>query len=181
VQLFSDINKYCRWRCSSLLLAVVVLLRNPILARNGLLGLCCSFTRFIYDCTVGPLAYAIVAEIPSTRLRQKTVVLARNTYNVGAIVCNVLITRQLNPGAWNWGAKAGFFWAGSCLLCFLWAYFRLPEPKGRSFVELDMLFEKRTPARLFRKTNIELQDFADRTCQKTIEAEPEHLEHSDNA
>lgn len=36
---------------------------------------------FIYDFTVGPICYSLVSEIPSTRLRQKTVVLARNTYN----------------------------------------------------------------------------------------------------
>ena len=79
-----------------------------------------------YNCTVGPICYAIVAEIPSTRLRQKTVVLARNFYNLASIIGNVLTPRMLNPGAWNWGAKAGFFYAGTCFLCFVWAFFRLP-------------------------------------------------------
>jgi SP family general alpha glucoside:H+ symporter-like MFS transporter len=37
---------------------------------------------FIYDFTVGPVCYCIVAEIPSTRLKIKTVVLARNFYNM---------------------------------------------------------------------------------------------------
>ena len=36
----------------------------------------------IYDLTVGPVCYALVAEISSTRLKIKTVVLARNLYNV---------------------------------------------------------------------------------------------------
>lgn len=44
---------------------------------------------------------------------------------------------------------------GTCLLCPLWAYFRLPETKGRSFRELDILFEKRVPARNFGTTNVE--------------------------
>lgn len=54
----------------------------------------------VYNVTVGPVCYAIVAEIPSTRLRQKTVVLARNFYNIASCIGNVLTPRMLNPGAW---------------------------------------------------------------------------------
>lgn len=114
-----------------------------------------------YNITVGPICYAIVAEIPSTRLRQKTVVLARNFYNLASIVGNVLTPRMLNPGAWNWGAKAGFFYAGTCFLCFVWAFFRLPEPKGRTYGELDILFERRIPARHFSSTVVESYHVSD--------------------
>lgn len=109
-----------------------------------------------YNCTVGPVCYAIVAEIPSTRLRQKTVVIARNTYNLASCVGNILTPRMLNPSAWNWGAKTGFFYAGTCFLCFVWAYFRLPEPKGRTYAELDVLFEKRISARKFASTQVDI-------------------------
>ncbi|KAI8935810.1 hypothetical protein NX059_012564 [Plenodomus lindquistii] len=109
----------------------------------------------VYNVTVGPVCYAIVAEIPSTRLRQKTVVLARNFYNMASIVGNVLTPRMLNPGAWNWGAKSGFFYAGTCFCCFLWAYFRLPEAKGRTYAELDVLFEQRVSARHFSSTTVQ--------------------------
>jgi SP family general alpha glucoside:H+ symporter-like MFS transporter len=56
---------------------------------------------FVYDSTVGPVCYSLVAELASTRLRQKTVVLARNWYNIGSIINNVLTPRMLNPTAWN--------------------------------------------------------------------------------
>lgn len=36
----------------------------------------------VYNCTVGPVCYALVSEIPSTRAKVKTVVLARNVYNL---------------------------------------------------------------------------------------------------
>ncbi|KAI4724772.1 putative sphingosine-1-phosphate lyase [Aureobasidium sp. EXF-10728] len=67
---------------------------------------------FVYDITVGPLTYSFVSEIPSTRLRQKTMVLARNAYLVANIVNNVLTPHMLNPTSWNWGPKTGLFWAG---------------------------------------------------------------------
>ncbi|KAK9423814.1 putative Major facilitator superfamily (MFS) profile domain-containing protein [Seiridium unicorne] len=110
---------------------------------------------FVYDSTVGPVCYALVAEIPSTRLKTKSVVLARNSYNITGIVNNVITPLMINPTAWNWGAKSGFFWAGSCALCFVWAYFRLPEPKGRTYGELDVLFDAKTPARKFRTATVD--------------------------
>lgn len=110
---------------------------------------------FVYDATVGPVCYSLVSELPSTRLRQKTVVLARNAYNIIGIVTNILTPRMLNPTAWNWRAKTGFFWAGSCLICLAWTYFRLPEPKGRTYAELDLLFEQKVPARKFKTTVVD--------------------------
>lgn len=110
---------------------------------------------FVYDSTVGPVCYSLVAELSSVRLRQKTTVLARNLYNIGSLVGNVLTPRMLNPGAWDWGAKSGLFWCGMCFLCFLWSFFRLPEPKGRTFAELDILFEQKVSARKFATTEVD--------------------------
>ncbi|OLN90327.1 General alpha-glucoside permease 8 [Colletotrichum chlorophyti] len=109
---------------------------------------------FMYDSTVGPVCYSLVSELSSTRLRTKTVVLARNLFNITGIATNILTPLMLNPTAWNWGAKSGFFWAVSCAICFTWSFFRLPEPRGRTYGELEILFEQRLPARKFSKTEI---------------------------
>ena len=109
-----------------------------------------------YQLTVGTVCYSLVAELSSRRLQIKTVVLGRNLYNIVAVITSVLTPYMLNPGAWNWGNYAGFFWAGSCFLSIVYTYFRLPEPRGRSFAELDLLFEKRVPARQFAKTEVDV-------------------------
>jgi SP family general alpha glucoside:H+ symporter-like MFS transporter len=108
---------------------------------------------FVYDLTIGPVCYSLVAELSSTRLRAKTIVIARNLYNIAGIVTNILTNYMLSPTAWNWGAKSAFFWSGSCLLCVVWIFFRLPEPKGRTYGELDILFECKIPARKFKETS----------------------------
>jgi len=108
-----------------------------------------------YDIAVGTVAYSIVAEMPSNRLRTKTIVLARSLYNVQGIINGVITPYMLNPTAWHWKGKAGFFWAGTALLCLIWAYFRLPEPKGRTYGELDVLFEQNVPARKFKKAVVD--------------------------
>jgi SP family general alpha glucoside:H+ symporter-like MFS transporter len=61
---------------------------------------------------------------------------------------------MLNPTAWDWRGLAGFFWGGITLVLLCWSYFRLPESKGRTFAEMDILFERRVNARRFRKEEV---------------------------
>ncbi|KAK5008509.1 hypothetical protein LTR28_003883, partial [Elasticomyces elasticus] len=95
-----------------------------------------------YQLTVGTVCYSLVAELSTRRLQIKTVALGRNLYNIVGIVCSVLTPYMLNPGAWNWGNLAGFFWAAICFLCIVYTYFRVPKPRGRTFAELDLLFKR---------------------------------------
>lgn len=44
---------------------------------------------------------------------------------------------------------------GICFLCVIYTYFRVPEPRGRSFAELDMLFEQKVSARKFDSTVVD--------------------------
>ncbi|KAI5863532.1 sugar transporter [Durotheca rogersii] len=76
--------------------------------------------------SVAPVVYTIVSEVPSTRLRSKSIILARNAYNaINIAFVNVVSYRQLNPAEWNWGAKAAFFWAGTNAIFTAWVYFRM--------------------------------------------------------
>jgi SP family general alpha glucoside:H+ symporter-like MFS transporter len=38
----------------------------------------------------------------------------------------------------------------------VWTYFRLPEPNGRTYGELNILFEQRVSARKFKSTHVEM-------------------------
>lgn len=115
------------------------------------------FMTFCYDCTIGPLCYSLVSELASTRLRVKAVTLARVAYNVVGVVSNILMPKMINPTAWNLKGKTCFVWAGTALVSALWCYFRLPEPKGLTYLEIDLLFERRVSARKFRKVRVNLE------------------------
>lgn len=110
---------------------------------------------FVYAPTAGATCYPIVGEVGAIRLRSKTVCLARNTYNILEIVIGIITPYQLNPTAGNWKGKIGFFWGVSCLFCTIWIYFRLPETGGRTYEELDLLFQQVIPARKFASTHVD--------------------------
>ena len=109
------------------------------------------FWTFLFQLSVGQLGWAIPAEMGSTRLRQKTICLARNFYYLVGLVANVLEAYFMNPMEFDLKGYTGFVWGGTALCTFVWAFFRLPESSGRTYEELDILFAKQVPARKFRR------------------------------
>ncbi|CAM9019971.1 unnamed protein product [Wickerhamomyces anomalus] len=133
---------------------------------------------FIYDFTVGPITYCAVAEMPSVRLRQKTVIIARNVYNIAGIITGIITPYMLNPTAWDWKAKAGLLWAGFSFVGIIWCWFEFPETKGRTFAELDVLFRDGVSSRKFKHTEVELfnteemiQKIGEEEIKKIVEAD----------
>ncbi|KAJ5690734.1 hypothetical protein N7462_005126 [Penicillium macrosclerotiorum] len=111
-----------------------------------------------YQLTIGPTAFIVVGEISSTRLRSKTISLARNAYNVANIFSATVAPYTLNPTEGNLKGKAGFLAAAFSLLCLLWGYFRIPESKGRTYEELDILFSRNLKAREFKNASVDEVD-----------------------
>jgi len=109
-----------------------------------------------YQFTVGTVCFSLATEMSSRRLLIKTLNLGRGVYGVWGIIIGTLTPFMLNPTAWHWGGKTAFFWAGIDTLCIVWIYFRLPEPTGLTFGEIDKLFEMGVPARKFKKTGVDM-------------------------
>jgi MFS transporter, SP family, general alpha glucoside:H+ symporter len=112
-------------------------------------------SSFLYNCSIGPLTNTLCSEIPSALLRSKSIVLARWVYSLTNIVVSVLNPYMLNPTAWNWSAKAAFFWAGWCVVAIVFAFFYVPETKNRTTAELDILFDRKISPRRFHKTPVD--------------------------
>jgi SP family general alpha glucoside:H+ symporter-like MFS transporter len=129
--------------------------RNSVAYAQAVLTLVWTFT---FQLSAGQLGWALPAEIGSTRLRQKTVCLARNVSNISGVIGGTLENYFMNPEAWDLKGYTGFVWGGCAWLVFIWAYFRLPETKDRTFHELDILFAKQVPARKFATTDVDAFD-----------------------
>jgi len=100
---------------------------------------------------IGPVAYALFAEISSVKLRSKTVGwgVCVNQFFVG--VTQVFLPYLINPNEANLEGKVGWIFFGVGVAGSFYAYWFVPETMGRSVDEIDELFERGIPARKFHK------------------------------
>ncbi|RDW68173.1 hypothetical protein BP6252_09569 [Coleophoma cylindrospora] len=110
---------------------------------------------FVFAGAMGPISYTIIAETSSIRLRPLSTAVGRASYYVFEIPLYYLNTQLLNTTGWDVAGKCGYVWGGTAFVCMVAAYFWLPELKGRSYREIDILFQRRVPARDFEKTVID--------------------------
>lgn len=99
----------------------------------------------------GSCTWITTSEAAAASVRERTIMTA--TF---VSFCMVLLITYVNPyvqdsGYGNLGARVGFVYGGCSFLALLWAFFFLPELKGRSLEELDEMFEARVPTTKFGK------------------------------
>ncbi|EFQ31234.1 sugar porter family MFS transporter [Colletotrichum graminicola M1.001] len=105
-----------------------------------------------------PASWVIIAETSAVRLRPLTTGIGRAAYYIVNIPCIFLATYMLNPTGVNLGGRCGYVWGATGFVCFVVSYIWLPEMKGRSFREIDIMFKRRIPARQWKKTVIDIND-----------------------
>jgi SP family general alpha glucoside:H+ symporter-like MFS transporter len=113
---------------------------------------------FVFAGTMGPISYSIIAETSSVRLRALSTGVGRAAYYVAEIPMIYLASQMLNSSGWNMAGKCGYVWGATACVCFVSAYFGLPELKGRSYRELDILFNRKISARKFKSTIIDVRE-----------------------
>ncbi|KAH6642650.1 hypothetical protein C7974DRAFT_385873 [Boeremia exigua] len=104
-----------------------------------------------------PASWVIIGETSSIRLRPLTTGVGRAAYYIVNIPCIFLASYMLNADQANLGGKCGYVWGGTGFVCFVLAYFFLPEMKGRSYREIDILFKRKVPARQWTKTVVDIE------------------------
>ncbi|ODV95718.1 hypothetical protein PACTADRAFT_76152 [Pachysolen tannophilus NRRL Y-2460] len=105
----------------------------------------------IWQASIGPVLYVLLGEIPSTKLRGKTIAFATAMQSVTALVFTIIMPYMLDTDEGNLRGKAGFIFAGISLVCIAWCFIRLPETKDRTFDEIDIMFHRGVHSRDFSK------------------------------
>jgi SP family general alpha glucoside:H+ symporter-like MFS transporter len=122
---------------------------------QAVLGIVISF---VFAGSLGPISYTIISETSSVRLRALSTGVGRAAYYVAEIPMIFLASQMLNATGWNLAGKCGYVWGGTAIVCWVMAFFFLPELKHRTYRESDILFNRRVPARKFKTTVIDLKD-----------------------
>ncbi|KAL0468822.1 MFS maltose permease [Neurospora intermedia] len=111
--------------------------------------------NFFYDISVGPVCFVIISETSATRVRSNSIALATAAQGALGCVMTVAIPYMINPDQANMQGKLGFFFGGLAAMCLVWSYLRVPETSGRTYEELDILFERKVGAKQFQEYVIE--------------------------
>jgi SP family sugar:H+ symporter-like MFS transporter len=112
---------------------------NSIAAAKCVAAFICIFS-FSYSATWGSIVPLIVGEVPSNRLRSKTVSLALAASWILSLLIICGSPYLISPAYANLGTKVGFIFGGATIPVVIFCYFFLPETKGRSLEEIDEMF-----------------------------------------
>jgi MFS transporter, SP family, sugar:H+ symporter len=108
-----------------------------------------SIYIFFYGGWVGPTAWLVAGEIPSTRLRSYTLGLGAGAGFLLGWVCAFTAPYFINPTDLNWGPKYGYIWFVSNFVTAVFIFFFIPETKDRTLEEIDEMFQNKVGPRKF--------------------------------
>ncbi|RAH50170.1 putative MFS alpha-glucoside transporter [Aspergillus brunneoviolaceus CBS 621.78] len=141
--------------CSALALTQLLIgVLDVVPRRTGTIWAQCALMlacTLVYDVSLGPFCYVLLAEVSSMRLRGVTIGLATVSCFVWSVVFAVAIPYAMDADEGDWGGKLAFLFAGTSLVCAAMCFWWLPETQGRTFEELDAMFEQGVRSRRFRR------------------------------
>ena len=114
--------------------------------QQALIALVCIYIA-AFASTWGPIAWVITGEIFPLNIRAKAMSLsvASNWLWNWAIAFATPYLVNVGPGDAGLQVKVFFIWGSTCLGCFIFTYFCIPETKGLSLEQIDLLYENSTP------------------------------------
>lgn len=81
------------------------------------------------------------------RLREPTLAWSQLWNVITAIAIMFAVPQMITSDAGNMGAKAAFVFGGCNVVMLTFSYFYLPETKGLSISDIDMLYAAKVPER----------------------------------
>lgn len=148
-----------------------------------LIAFVCIYIAF-FASTWGPIAWVVVGEIFPLNVRAKAMSLAAASnwlWNFAIGYATPYLVDS-GPGNANLQAKVFFIWGSTCFCCIIFTYFCIPETKGLSLEQIDILYTHSTPvtsAKLRQKLIDENVHAADHANLDTKEKDVHTDSHND--
>jgi MFS family permease len=104
-----------------------------------------GFYIFFFASTWGPGAWVVIGEIFPLPMRARGVGLSTASNWLWNCIIAVITPYLVGTDRANLGARVFFLWGSLCGVCFVYAYFLVPETKGLTLEQIDKMFEESTP------------------------------------
>jgi len=115
-------------------------------AQSAEVAFVCIYIAF-FASTWGPIAWVVTGEIFPLKVRAKAMSLsvASNWLWNFAIAYSTPYLVDSGAGNANLGTKVFYIWGSTCFGCIIFAYFCIPETKGLSLEQIDLLYQNVAP------------------------------------
>jgi hypothetical protein len=120
-------------------------------ATRRYVGVTLNVVTFTVAIGVWPASYVIGGEASSLRLRARSQGIGWAMGGLANFVFSTVTPFIYNADSGNLRSKIGFVWAPLCVITFVGVWYLVPEMLGRTPLQLDLMFEEKVPARLFRE------------------------------
>ncbi|RSH79596.1 uncharacterized protein EHS24_009246 [Apiotrichum porosum] len=134
--------------CNIVLGTLGVVKRTDVVL-NVTLAVICIWVLFYAGC-LGGVCWGLTSEISTPRLRARTTGIVVNMSTCFSLLFGYTVPLMLaakGSGARNWGVKTMYLFACLGGIGLVVNYFLLPEVRGRTFAEVDEMFEVGVPPR----------------------------------
>jgi len=119
---------------------------DNLAGQRVLVAFVCIYIAF-FASTWGPIAWVITGEIFPLAIRAKAMSLAVASnwlWNFGIGYATPYLV-NVAPGSAGLQSKVFFIWGSTCFCCILFTYFCIPETKGLSLEQIDIMYQNTTP------------------------------------
>lgn len=124
----------------------VVVSTSNLAGQRVLIAFVCIYIAF-FASTWGPIAWIITGEIFPLNVRAKAMSLATASNWLWNFGIGYATPHLVSSGAdsANLGPKVFFIWGSTCFCCIIFTYFCIPETRGLSLEQIDLLYQHSTP------------------------------------
>jgi hypothetical protein len=142
---------------TALLLVIGIMDVIPSSAAQWVQASCTVIYAFVYSISLGAMAFVLLGEVSSMGLRAHTTALATATQSSLGIIMNIAIPYLMNPDEADLKGKVGFVFGGLAAIGTVGAWLYVPELKGRTTIEIDLMFARRVPSRQMGMHDVDAQ------------------------
>ncbi|KAG5635147.1 hypothetical protein H0H81_012280 [Sphagnurus paluster] len=129
------------------IVGVTISVQN-LAGQKVLIAFVCIYIAF-FASTWGPIAWVITGEIFPLQIRAKAMSMSTASnwlWNFGIGYATPYLVNK-KAGSAGLEAKVFFIWGTTCFCCIIFTYFCIPETKGLSLEQIDLMYQHTIPAK----------------------------------